>query len=891
MSSTKIASRGGVRVTAALALLLFAACSSAPGASESGGAATSNPVGANLHTWELLVQQDTAFAAAGSTAGTWANLGPAPSLLRDLSSGKDIAYSGRVVYVSVNPTNANQWLIAADQGGVWKTVDGGTTWTATTDGQATLRTRAVSFAPGNSQIAYAGTGGDGSGGLLQSSDGGSTWSLRATLPFSKADTTDIRVDPAGSSTVLAATNSFAFDSTTNGVFRSTDGGATFTQKLAGRVSELEVDPTSFARQYAALSNCCGDPSTVPSGLRRSLDGGQTWSAIHGPWESVSPLVENVELAIAPSNVNVLYASIQYDSNGSAHFWQTSSAWAATPTWTELPLPPELFNDIIVDPSNSSTVYVGAVALYRFNGTSYVDVSRAGTFGGIHVDQRGLAFAGNRLIVGDDGGVFSTIDGGTTWSNHNTNLSISQFYEGSLHPTNPNVALGGTQDDGSPLFTGTSTWRIESFGDGMDNIFSLTNPDTTYATSVQGLNILRTMDNGANFFSVSDGIVEAARPFFTKFEQCPASSDIVIAGTDQVWLTTNFFSSGNVSPSTEPTWTVNSPEPAHDGDPITALAIAPSVTTCNTYALGGNDGRLSITQNRGATWTDLDPSNLVPDCCGGVTRLAFDPTNANVLYLTLDLFDANHSTPGHVYKSTNALSASPTWVNVSAPNSDTPHRALVIDPINTSTIYVGTELGIFRTTDAGQTWIHYGLASGMPFVNVTDLVFAKATDRLMAFTYGRGAFLFAPPSSATQINAGGGAVAPFVVDVDFTGGGTINHPNTIDLSGVTNPAPMAVYQTARVGNFSYTIPGFTAGQSKTVRLHFAETFFSSKGSRTFNVSINGMRVLAAFDIFAAAGAKNKAVIKEFTENANTSGAFVIQFTSVVNQSLVSGIEIQ
>ena len=149
----------------------------------------------------------------------------------------------------------------------------------------------------------------------------------------------------------------------------------------------------------------------------------------------------------------------------------------------------------------------------------------------------------------------------------------------------------------------------------------------------------------------------------------------------------------------------------------------------------------------------------------------------------------------------------------------------------------------------------------------------------------------PTTSSIQINSGGPAVSPFIADTDFSGGGTINHANTIDLSGVTNPAPMAVYQTGRTGNFSYTIPGFSAGSSHTVRLHFAETFFSTTGSRTFNVSINGTTVLTNFDIVAAAGAMNKAIIKQFTEPASSTGDYVITFTSVVNQSLVSGIEIQ
>ncbi len=147
------------------------------------------------------------------------------------------------------------------------------------------------------------------------------------------------------------------------------------------------------------------------------------------------------------------------------------------------------------------------------------------------------------------------------------------------------------------------------------------------------------------------------------------------------------------------------------------------------------------------------------------------------------------------------------------------------------------------------------------------------------------------TTAVQINSGGPTVSPFVADEDFSGGSTINHANTIDLSGVTNPAPMQVYQTARIGNFTYTIPGLVAGSSHTLRLHFAETYWSSAGARIFNVSINGTQVLTNFDIFATAGAKNKAVIEQFTANANSSGQYVIHFTSVKDNSLVSGIEVQ
>jgi beta-glucanase (GH16 family) len=145
--------------------------------------------------------------------------------------------------------------------------------------------------------------------------------------------------------------------------------------------------------------------------------------------------------------------------------------------------------------------------------------------------------------------------------------------------------------------------------------------------------------------------------------------------------------------------------------------------------------------------------------------------------------------------------------------------------------------------------------------------------------------------AVKMNAGGPVASPYVADAFFSGGSTINHANTIDLTGVTNPAPMAVYQTARTGTFTYTIPGFVAGSSHTVRLHFAETYFSSAGSRVFNVTLNGTRVLTSFDVFAAAGAKNKAVVRSFTTPANASGQIVVQTGNVTNLALVSGIEIQ
>jgi flagellin-like hook-associated protein FlgL len=142
----------------------------------------------------------------------------------------------------------------------------------------------------------------------------------------------------------------------------------------------------------------------------------------------------------------------------------------------------------------------------------------------------------------------------------------------------------------------------------------------------------------------------------------------------------------------------------------------------------------------------------------------------------------------------------------------------------------------------------------------------------------------------QINAGGAAVDPFIVDTDFTGGTTSTSTKTVTTTGVTNPAPQAVYQSYRYGNFRYAIPGLIANASYTVRLHFAEMYWKAAGKRTFNVSINGNQVLTKFDIFATAGGAAIAVVKQFNAIASTTGTILIQFTSVVNNAQVNGIEV-
>jgi photosystem II stability/assembly factor-like uncharacterized protein len=706
---------------------------------------------------------------------TWTNIGPAPENGGQIGAAVGVRpVSGRVADIAVHPSSATTWLIAGAQGGVWETTNGGTSWTAKTDAEVSLAMGAIAYAPSSPTTIYAGTGeaafsadAYAGGGLLKSTNGGATWTLLATATFGKTTFSDLKVDPSNANVVVAATTlgisgrgaGFPPSPPPRGIFRSTNGGTSWTNVLVGEGTDLEVDPTSFNQQLAALGGPFGSAS---NGVYRSTNGGASFAALAGqPWSGAAAGVGRVEVAIAPSNPNIAYVGIQDSFNGVGNdggllgLWRTTNAWAATPTWTQIPTGATdngtgVFgycgwdlafafgsnqcwynHELIVDPSNADILYAGGVPLWRWNNATatWTEVSHttADQATGIHVDQHSMAWAGSRLIVGNDGGVWSTTNGGTSWDDHNTNLALTQFYDGSLHPTNASIALGGAQDNGTSRWTGAAAWTLVSGGDGAANAISATDPANDFAVSFQNLGIIRTTNAGASFQAADGGIDKTGVPFIARFEKCPANDNLFIAGTDNLWKSTNMFSAAT------PSWTSNGPEMAAR---VTAMAFAASDATCNTYVFGTDGGAIRRTTN-GGTFADIDAGNAVPN--RWVTDFAFDPTNANVLYVSLSGFDeGTPGQPGHLFKTTNALAGSPAWTNVSPP-VNIPFNTIAIDGSSTSIVYVGTDLGVWKTTNAGGSWTHMGPSVGMPNVAVFDLQINHVTDRLIAFTHGRSAF--------------------------------------------------------------------------------------------------------------------------------------------------------
>jgi beta-galactosidase len=204
--------------------------------------------------------------------------------------------------------------------------------------------------------------------------------------------------------------------------------------------------------------------------------------------------------------------------------------------------------------------------------------------------------------------------------------------------------------------------------------------------------------------------------------------------------------------------------------------------------------------------------------------------------------------------------------------------------------------LLATVTSGTTYTNTGLAASTLYyyvikANDADGASAAAQAQTTTLASGSGSDFIAINSGGPAVSNSSGGDAPFAADEDFTGGGTDASGNTVAVAGVTNAAPMAVYQSERAGTFTYTIPGLVAGSQHTVLLHFAETYFTAAGERLFNVAINGTPVLSNFDIYATAGA-NKALVEQFTATASSTGQIVIAFTNgTIDQPKVDGIEIR
>src|SRR5262245_43142915 len=501
---------------------------------------------------EIRLRQLHAFAPdqyadldAQTAQSQWTPLGPAPIGEGQTFGAPRVAVSGRVSCVTLDPGyngSSNQTVyLGAAMGGVWRSRDNGATSAPLTDDQPSLAMGPIAIDPTNPNIIYAGTGeGHFSGdsyygaGLLKSTDGGMTWAqivgpVSTAGPqapaFLNASFTALTVDPRSPTTIYAATafagisspSSFTGDAPLGdrGVWRSTDGGMTWRNLnppdlsvLSRSGTDLVLDPRDPSRVFAAMFGL---------GVFRSNNGGEpgTWEKLMGGLPSSD--LDRIKLAVgpplAPSTSSTLYAAIS--KNSDTRLLGVFKSTNGGVTWTQMSTPsPATSNTyyaiaLAVDPVDANIVYYGTLTnavntggsfwRSRDGGQTWSDLSAGnGVTGGLHVDTHWIAVSGanrNILFTANDGGVWRTENATADvvgWTSLNQSLNITQFYTVALHPTDPNILLGGAQDNGTDRYDGNLNWFHSRGGDGGAALIDQSNPQVMYHTFIN-----RNNANGAS----------------------------------------------------------------------------------------------------------------------------------------------------------------------------------------------------------------------------------------------------------------------------------------------------------------------------------------------------------------------------------------------------------
>jgi photosystem II stability/assembly factor-like uncharacterized protein len=701
----------------------------------------------DLHARKQAVAQARVLKARAlsttglAAAGEWEQRGP-------------LNVGGRVTDLAGDPVDANKFYVGAASGGVWKTTDGGATFTPIFDNVGSISIGALAIDPRDSNVLYVGTGeaspGGGSitypgDGVWKTTDGGSTWEhlgLDNTIAIGR-----IVVDPRNPDNVFVAAMGHVYSRNEDrGVYRSQDGGRSWAKVLyvsdiAGAI-DLAIDPVDPTRIFAATWERIRIPSEriyggPGSGLWLSTDSGTTWTRLGGGLPTPDTQPSRIGVAVAASAPNVVYAVYYRKSDTALEALFRSIDGGIT--WTQQN-PPNLRNilsnqgtwsgRIFVHPTNSSEVWIDGVGLARSlnGGTTFSSV------GGMHVDHHAQWwFPANPAILlkGNDGGVYRSTNGGTTWTQFQ-NLPISQFYTVEVHPKEPFKVYGGMQDNGvKRTITGAvDAWSNVTGGDGFEVHVDPNNVNVIYSESQFGA-LRRSVNGGLTFNNATSGL--SGRLGW----KTPLAFDPTNTGSGLT--TTMYIGSHRLFRSTNSavSWTAISDDLTNGNQgvgpvvfgTITTLAVARS--NRNTIYIGTDDGNVWVTRDTGHTYNRVDLT--LPELW--VTRLAVDPENDAIAYVTFSGFRVDRPL-AHVFRTTNYGGR---WTDISGDLPDAPVNKILLDPRRSSTLYVGTDVGVFVSHDVGASWAPLG--TGMPEgVVITDMkIIAGPPATLFAATYGRSIF--------------------------------------------------------------------------------------------------------------------------------------------------------
>ncbi|MEM8756262.1 MAG: GC-type dockerin domain-anchored protein [Planctomycetota bacterium] len=699
---------------------------------------------------------------------------------------------GRTRGLAIDPVTPETLYAGGVAGGVWKSTDAGGSWVPTGDTLINLAVASLAIDPNDPDVLYAGTGegvfnGDSVRGLgiFKTTDGGESWNqLSSTASSSFFYVNQVKISPTDSNRIFAATRS--------GVWRSEDAGETFDLVLANPF-EIASSPSSNGSFGGALDldiQPGSDPEVIlacfgtfqADGVFRSADGGDTWTQVGTSSDVAAVNQGRMNVEFSPSNPDVAYIATADNGDTGNSFGSFAGLFRSSDggvTWTSqanlgsglnfwlfsnVPFGTGCFdsvnfaqgwydNALIVDPVDPDIVWVGGVDLFRSDDAGqtfglasywYFDPSDPNY---VHADHHALAFhpdyngTSNQILYsGSDGGVARTENSrastsqndcplfsgdplpGITWTQLNNGYAVTQFYHGDTSQSRP-IAIGGTQDNGTTRgnsYDDQQPWDRIFGGDGGYVAIDPTNDLIVYAETQNFPNIIKSVDGGNSFFDVSFDISDTDGLFITPFIMDQNDPETLFTGGTRPWRTTDGAN----------TWDAVGPN--FDGpNRISAIGIARS--NGNTVYLGFSDGwavRSDNARSSNPTWTTV--SDGLPTEAGFISWIEVDPNDPETAYASSTTFGISQ-----VYKTTNGGG---TWDAIDGIGftgvPDIPVHCIAINPDDTDVLYAGTELGVFASSDGGDTWLP---ASGGLANTVVESLDFVGSDALVAFTHGRSAY--------------------------------------------------------------------------------------------------------------------------------------------------------
>jgi len=681
--------------------------------------------------------------------------------------------SGRVIAFAVEPNNAARYYVASASGGVWKTVNNGTTWTPVFDREGSYSIGWIVLDPKNPLTVWVGTGENNSqrsvsygNGVYRSDDGGKTWrnmGLRASEHIGR-----IAIDPKDSNIVyVAAQGPLWGPGGDRGLYKTTDGGKTWKQILKisenTGVTDVVIDPQNPETIYAASYQRRRHMYTLIDGgpesaIYKSTDSGATWNRLRAGLPPGD--MGRIGLAISPVDSNVIYATIESTDRRGGIF-RSSDRGGSWERRNEFDSGAMYYARVVADPKDVDRIYIMNVFLMVSDDGGRT-VRRLGERSK-HVDNHEIWIDPSNTdhyLVGCDGGVYESYDRGVNW-HFKANLPIPQFYDITTDNATPfyNV-YGGTQDNysfGGPARTRSasgivnSDWFVTQGGDGFRSRVDPEDPNTVYA-ELQGGTLAR--------FDKTTGQRVGIQP------QAGLKEDPLRWNWDSPFIisphlhTRLYFASNKLYRSDDrgDTWKVISGDLSRglDRDKLPVMgkiqsmdAVAKNQSTAffgNASAIdespkkdgliyiGTDDGLIQITEDGGKNWRKVEKIGDVPELAY-VSRIIASNHDANTVYVAFENHQNADFKP-YLFKS---MDAGRTWTSI---KGNLPANqsvwGIAEDHVNSNLLFAGTEYGLFFTIDGGQKWIQ--LRGGLPTIQVRDIAIQRRENDLVLGTFGRGIYI-------------------------------------------------------------------------------------------------------------------------------------------------------